>query len=543
MGNLYVGNSGLQAQQNALNTTAHNMSNMDTIGFVRQQVLFGTNKYTTISKNMSAISNQQVGQGVNYAAARQVRDYFLDQTYRKESGREAFYETSFGSIKEVETVLGELKGEAFKKALDDLWSSVQELHKTPESAVVQGLFVDRSVTFLKRAQAVYDGLNDYQNNLNLQAKQSVDQINVYGRKIKQLNDEIRKIESSGVERANDLRDARNQLIDELGAHAKIEVKEDRDGSVSISLEGVSFVERDTVYEIGLHQDEATGFFTPFWPQNTPFTYNADGSKKYDLSSGKVFNMKLKISSDTNTDIGGLKALLLARGDRKGNYTDLQDKDYYNTNIAQSVIMNVQAQFDQLTRSVVTKLNGILANASEQPKPGGYLCNEDGTPIQIFKRKSGLAWDAPEITNDPSRTETLFSLSNIVMNERLVASPTMLKFIKPDGKVDNETTEKLKNAFQEVNYTLNPNVVKKSNFMDYYSDLVTQVGNTGYVYQSIMVSQQRSVMITENARQGVMGVASEEEMSNMIRFQNGFNAASRYINAVDELLEHIITKLG
>ena len=65
MGSLYIGNSGLQTSQNALNTTAHNMTNADTTGYVRQQVQLGTKVYNTIKVDYKSVSNQQVGLGVN----------------------------------------------------------------------------------------------------------------------------------------------------------------------------------------------------------------------------------------------------------------------------------------------------------------------------------------------------------------------------------------------------------------------------------------------------------------------------------------------
>ena len=107
MGNLYIGASGLQTSQNALNTTAHNLSNIDTEGYSRQQVLLGTSAYNTIAINTAGISNQQIGLGVTYTAVRQVRDYFLDQTYRKESGRSAFYSMSTDALDEIQNLLGE----------------------------------------------------------------------------------------------------------------------------------------------------------------------------------------------------------------------------------------------------------------------------------------------------------------------------------------------------------------------------------------------------------------------------------------------------
>jgi flagellar hook-associated protein 1 FlgK len=92
-------------------------------------------------------------------------------------------------------------------------------------------------------------------------------------------------------------------------------------------------------------------------------------------------------------------------------------------------------------------------------------------------------------------------------------------------------------------TLNPNSTAKSTFQDYYSKLVTDVGNMGSVYSSISTSEAGTVSGLDNDRQTVIGVSSDEELSNMIKYQNAYNAASRYISVVSEMLEHLVTSLG
>ena len=324
MGSLYIGTSGLQTSQNALNTTAHNLSNIDTTGYTRQQVQQSDKRYITLSVNMNSVSNQQHGLGVIYSRVKQVRDYFLDKTYRKESGRSMFYEVSTEVMEETESLLGELNGEAIQTTLTDFWTSVQELAKDPSSSVTQGLLVQRASEFIERATAVYDGLASYQDNLNLQIKQKVDTINEYGNQILALNDQIRAIEAGGVEEANDLRDSRNQILDELAELVNISYAEDLTGSVSVKIEGVDFVKGDMCYEIGMDLDETTGFYTPFWTQNASYVTRENGQRVYNIEGAKVFNLDIEISSDLNTDIGGLKAMLLARGDHRAEYTDITE---------------------------------------------------------------------------------------------------------------------------------------------------------------------------------------------------------------------------
>ena len=548
MGSLYIGASGLQSGQNALNTTAHNLTNIDTTGFTRQQTLLSSKRYITISKNPAAVSDQQYGIGVNLSAVRQVRDYFLDQTYRKESGRSTFYEASTDVLGEVENVLGELNGEDFQTSLTNLWTAVQELSKDPSSSVTQGLLVQRSAEFINRANAVYQDLTNYQDNLNKQIKEKVTTINQYGKQIQALNDQIRKIECGGIEHANDLRDTRNQILDELGKLCKMTYSEDSTGNVSVRIEDSDFVRGDLFYEIGLDASDATGFYTPFWIKDAEYTVLADGTKKYNIEGAEVFNLDQTVSSSLDTDIGGLKALLLARGDHRSNYTDINNN--YDS-ISQSIVMNVQAEFDQMIHSVTTRINGILAEVYDPSR--GYMCDKDGSPLQLFQKVTtdgyekvtdaggNVTWKYAE--EDPARTDTLYTLGNLQVNANLLREPSMLSFKKADGSADYDTTDKLKAAFTDESYTLNPNVLKKTTFVDYYKDLVSQVANTGSAFRNIYENQQTTVEATYNAREQIVGVSSEEELSNMIRFQNAYNASSRYINVINELLEHIISTLA
>ena len=548
MGSLYIGASGLQSGQNALNTTAHNLTNIDTTGFTRQQTLLSSKRYITISKNPAAVSDQQYGIGVNLSAVRQVRDYFLDQTYRKESGRSMFYEASTDVLGEVENVLGELNGEDFQTSLTNLWTAVQELSKDPSSSVTQGLLVQRSAEFINRANAVYQDLTNYQDNLNKQIKEKVTTINQYGKQIQALNDQIRKIECGGIEHANDLRDTRNQILDELGKLCKMTYSEDSTGNVSVRIEDSDFVRGDLFYEIGLDASDATGFYTPFWIRDAEYTVLADGTKKYNIEGAQVFNLGQTVSSSLDTDIGGLKALLLARGDHRSNYTDINNN--YDS-ISQSIVMNVQAEFDQMIHHVTTKINSILAEVYDPSR--GYMCDKDGSPLQLFQKVTtdgyekvtdaggNVTWKYAE--EDPARTDTLYTLGNLQVNANLLREPSMLSFKKADGSADYDTTDKLKAAFTDESYTLNPNVLKKTTFVDYYKDLVSQVANTGSAFRNIYENQQTTVEATYNAREQIVGVSSEEELSNMIRFQNAYNASSRYINVINELLEHIISTLA
>ena len=554
MGSLYLGVSGLQTSNNALNTTAHNMSNLDTVGYTRQQVSQATRTYNTISKGRP--NWQQLGLGVNYSQTRQIRDYFLDKNYRRESGRSAFYDVAYSALEEIEDVLGEsYEGHAFSIAVTDLWTAVEELSKDPTLAVNQNLFVTRANEFITKAQAVYTSLEEYQDNMNQSVAQDVETINKYAQQIEALNRQIARIEG-GVEHANDLRDQRNYLLDELATMASISYHEDSFGYLSVQMEGVDMVKGGLGNTISLHEDPKTGFYTPYWEMLANYSYDEYGNKYLTedaLKSARVFDLERPISSITNTDIGSLKSTLLARGDHRATAQELKDINpdgeykagWYDTHISQSIIMNVQAEFDQLINAVVTKINGILKEAAELESASypdsTYLRDANGNPYQLFEQivADGSTCKLP----DGTVVELGWNVSNIEINIELRQSPTLLGFRLTDSSEDNATAEKLKKAFEEAIYTLNPNVQTPVCFVDYYKNLVSQVANTGSVFGDIMESQTVTVDSLFNAREQIIGVSSDEELTNMIMFQNAYNASSRYINVVSEMLEHILTTLG
>lgn len=558
MSGLYVGASGLQTSQNALNTTAHNLMNAGTAGYTRQQISLTDRVYNNLSTNPNLISKKQTGLGVTYALVKQTRDQFLDQSYRRESGRSAFYEVSYEAMTQVETVLGELNNSSFNNSMEDLWEAVQELAKNPVSEVNQSLFVQRAASFVENAASIYNALASYQDNLNAQVNTNVTKINEYGKRIVALNDQIRKVECGGVESANDLRDERNRVLDELGRLVNITYSENMDNTVTVKIEGAEFVMLDGINEVQLYTDPATGFYTPYFKNFAKL----DASGNLDISGAKLYDLTREISTDANTDVGGLKALVLARGDHRATYKDIPqkpdasdtvkypggvadpqyladmqqyDRDVfkYNENISSSILMNVMSEFDQLVNKVTTTINKVLADGADRATAldpdSTYLRNEDGSYLQVFTTKTA---------------DGGYTCGNLQINGELMKTPVLLGFRVPGtNEEDNETINALCKAFTDKLYTLNPNVTTKINFTGYYSSLVSQVANSGAVYKSIAENQIATVQSVENARQSVVGVSSEEELSSMIRFQNAYNASSRYLNAISEMLEHVITTLG
>lgn len=593
-GSLYLGDSGLRTSQNALHTVAHNLSNLNTPGYVRQQVANSDTTYTFAGRSVAG-KKFQVGTGSKYSECRHVRDQYLDAAYRLENGRMSYYETSYSAILELEDIMGELDGAAFKNSVSGLWSAMQEVAKDPNSTVNMSVLVLKAASFVDNATSVYASFQEYQGNLNRQVKDAVKDINSIGNRINELNKEIMKMEAGGVEHANDLRDERDALLDSLSGYGNISYYEDDSSRVIVNFNGTNFVTESSVYEMDMLTDKDTGFVTPYWKQNVIYKEDARGNKTADYSSAYVFNMKEEISTAGETDVGELRALLLARGDHVANYTDLtvgmcsdykleklgikegsyDDKaglKYYNDYISKSVVMNAQAEFDNLVHAIMTKVNDVLAQNCD-PK-SGYLCNEDGSPMQMFVKVEsdpyekvimssaeaetlmaqgkklyqiyddngdaipGMYWQYKE--EDANAPFSLYNCQNIKINQKLVQMPSLLGFTQAEQSADFNIGKKFVEAFQNEGIYLNPNATKISSFENCYIDLVNQVATSGFVFQSLYEYEQQAMTLAENERQTVIGVSSDEELEHMIMYQNAYNAASRYINVINSMLDTLLS---
>ena len=80
---------------------------------------------------------------------------------------------------------------------------------------------------------------------------------------------------------------------------------------------------------------------------------------------------------------------------------------------------------------------------------------------------------------------------------------------------------------------------KHTFKDFYTALVGDIATRGNTYKVIAENQETMVNTIENSRVAITGVASEEELTNMIKFQHAYNASSKYINTVSQMLDTII----
>jgi len=600
MGRLTVGVTGLQTSQYALNATAHNLINTQTEGYTRQQVLLTDQSYNRVATDSYYINN--VGMGVVTAQIRQVRDQFADDTYRTESGRMSYYKAQYETVSEIENYFGELEGKDFNTTLNDMWTSMQELQKESNSIVTRSSFISNALTLIDRVQTIRSSLIEYQRNLNTEIKDQVKTVNDLASTIYELNQQIRAVEAGNVEKANDLKDKRNQALDKLSSIVNSEVVNNEDGTVEVYLEGHTLVTLGRTYTLTTQKvcenekyqqnygftGSSTDFLMPVWEQ--------DGDP--------LFNINRVPTADSNSDIGSLNGLMMSRGYFISNYTDVptkptkplekdfannadyqtamaqyeqdvkdyvKDLEYFNTYVEPYTITNLEAQFDVLIHAMVTQINDTLCPNKTVTLADGStvkVLDEDTAGIgmgsgneypgtELFTRNSVERYTERTLTLADGTTQTfkvyneenpddfysLYTIGNLKVNEKLLQNPSLLPLSRVSGEEAQTIADELLARWNDKFATVSPNSLVQCNYKDYYSGMMDDLTDRGYTYKSMMETGQQAVSDAENTRQQLLGVSSDEELSSMIKFQHAYNASSRYINTVSEMIAYLIEKLG
>lgn len=640
MAGLFIGTTGLKTAQTALNTTAHNLSNINTSGYTRQQVTFSDTQYVRVNTS-DKVSSPDYGLGVAVSEVRRIRDQFIDQAYRNENSRLGFYESQYKAIEEIEDQFGEMQGVTYESYLINLYNSVNELAKNPTSTVARSSLIQNATAFIEKSENVYKGLKDYQTTLNTQVKNMVDSINKLGDKIYTLNKKISKIESTGIEDANDLRDERDAAIDELSKYIDITYYENDSKEVVISAEGIPFVTMGELAKMDTRVVEGTNLVIPTWPG-----YERD-----------VYDLSAEASNVDDTDKGELKGLLIARGNMVVDYTVVPEapsssdydmntadgraayqeaynkyskaQEYYNTNIEPSAILSAMAGFDKLVNGIVEKINNILCPEKSEVRNNPYMA-PDGTEIQadiytydsvsqqvLYDRygrevtgtdngdgtysfssgeklymsfggaevpvdsytysmldmdKTGYGMDDDKTvgtelfsrkgtdryiktTDDSGKTiyirnnlnetdyESLYKLGNLQINPEAAQNVGKIPLSTVQGKEDFDRAKELVDAWDEKFASLNPDTYAKSDFMTFYNNFIGEYATLGKALGNYVSNQTTMVDGYDNQRLQSEGVSSDEELEKMIKYQQAYNAASRYVNVVNQMLEHLVTSLG
>ncbi len=216
---LEIASSGLRAANAALNTTANNISNTNTEGYSRQEV-----KQEAMNPLRVFATYGCAGAGVNTLAIERIRNQFYDTKFRQNETKLGEYDTKAYYCKMVEDYLEDDGKTGFTSIFDQMAIALQSLANDPNNDSVKRSFISTAKSLTDYFNNMYGDLQDLQADVNDEIKIRVDHINSIAQDIATVNKQINTIEMTGST-ANELRDKRDALVDELSAIVDVKIEE------------------------------------------------------------------------------------------------------------------------------------------------------------------------------------------------------------------------------------------------------------------------------------------------------------------------------
>ncbi len=374
---LNIGTTGLYAAKSGLNITAHNVANIETEGYSRQVIKQSAD--TPLSTNNRY---GMLGSGVAVNEITQMRSQYYDEKYRSNNALLGMYESRSYFMNEVQSYLNEIELEGFTTTFDSMYDSLQELAKDPANLTVRTQVSNYAMSMCEYFNSLSTSLDQVQTECNYEVKNQVSRINSLATQVATLTKQINTVEIGG-QNANDLRDQRANLIDELSEIVNVTVTEREIGNVGMTeyivrLDGQLLVDNYEARSLeviprteNMSQCDVDGLYDVYWDNGE------------------------KLNAESATLKGTLKALFEVRdGNNKENlqgYAEEVDDGateitIINTNINDLKDLNIPAE------GKITIGNGEYAYTSFT-----VTANEDGTYTYTFQLKEEARRQYPEGT--------------------------------------------------------------------------------------------------------------------------------------------------
>lgn len=486
---LHIAKTGLFASQKGLEVVGNNVANATTKGYSRQRVdlasipaLYGG------GGKLAPITTSLVGAGVSIRQVEQLRDQYLDSQLRSENSILGEWTVRADAMYYIEDLFNDTGDAGIDDVLSALFSTFEELSKSPESEEIRVLVRQQAISFAKTMNYYATQMEKLQVQQNDLIKTTVERINTLVTQISDYNEQIVRFERSGGN-ANELRDMRNVALDELSSILDIKYSESATGEIT-----VTFGEDDMVLV------DSSGANTLSLVQDLP-SYYGESNAFYSIftSSGQA------VTADN-----------LGSGRLKG-YLDMRDgNESLNAGIPYFL-----SKLDALAAGIAEAVNE--AHRAGYTIPSDENGNVSQTGINFFDIGSHGA-------------KTLSVDSRILESVYNIAASS--KEITGSGNMGNN-----ENALLILDVLNRNDISVITNIEQYLKGIVSDVAvNTSYANGRVE-SQSFLVDNIEYKRMSVSGVSLDEEMTNMITFQKSYNAAARLITAIDQMLDTLINSMG
>ena len=544
--------SALQANQKRLDITGQNLSNMNTAGYTRQQLEASSLNYTNPVSHYSNGNETAVGFGVSMDRVSQIRDPYLDIQYRSQSADCSYTNRLQTALNSLSKVLDETTISGIRQAFDDIQSTLTSMQ---DPAKVSDPIYESELR--TKMQSVCNLFNQASRQIT-QAEQNefqrltgegsseqgdVQKINDILRQIGDLNVQIKRNQVAGHP-SLELQDERNLLLDELSGYIPVETRYYKDDAHS----GNNAYDYDANGAVIGKKD---------WPDDLEVSMN------YIDAQGKSQKLILVNGSDLGAD--GLTKnygqLSMLKGDHQ---TVASVSDPANISIKFEKAPSYKGNGQAATNDVYAELKGIRfeggslqASLDMLQKTGtgnvinGSTAVDDVRGYQYYSGKldqlaSTFAKSMNDINNGKNHTDkNLLSNSTDDSTTGITAGNIGISKGWTSGTIHISTdgTNRTDTILDMIAAMKDTTKLNGKTFADYMNNLSTQLASDSSSNQTVLKTGTTVLNSILDSRDSLSGVSLDEEATNMMAYVSAYNAASRLMTALDEVLNTLISNTG
>jgi flagellar hook-associated protein 1 FlgK len=516
---LNIANMGLFVAQKQIDVSAHNVANANTVGYSRQRFVTSAIDPLGAKQRFAPLQRGAVGGGVETLSLDQIRDIFLDKQYRTEFSKSSYWTTRSQGLYYIEDVFNSVDSASLDGVMSDFFNAIQELTKNSTDEAIRTNVIAQAKKMIDCFRMYHDQLTDLMRQQDSNLFEESKHTNEILTRLAQLNDDIMKFEIGGSI-ANDLRDERNLLLDELSSMMDIsyvEVSYDppqyniygRELAVLKVFVGSDVNNEDNLLVEGkyahlLEIDEEEGL-----------------NELADNNEPQVITHAIRLASGIllhPDEIEGYHTGILK------SYQDMRDGDTMD-NQGIPYFLN---QLNVMVNALVYEFNLIHQEGYTMPYVGVTSASGSVSGIDFFD-PDGVTANTIAISE-----EVLLSAFNI-------AASSVEVVIDADGHLETGNNENALALIRGVKERVDIDEV--GSFEGYFKNFLGNLASEVSLANNMRDAQEVLLVSIQRQRESIMTVSLDEEMTDLIRFQHAYNAAARCITTMDEALDRLINGTG
>ena len=533
-----IAKTALQANQKAINVTSHNIANANTAGYTRQRVVLET-------MDPVNFGGQYFGTGVEVAAVERVYDSYQSIQLRDAQSGLSRFEARGQHLAGLESIFNDFDGAGLSTRLDAFFNSAADVAANPSS------YGERAA-MLSNARVLSDTFNHAATNLernlasvNTVITGKVEDINGLATRIAGFNQQISSIELSGTS-ANDLRDKRDLLLEELSGLVDISVTENDIGQVDVYVGGSFLVAANKTATLTVEPDPRD-IDTPSLMLNggTINSRITGGTLKGDLEGIAYYKDARERINLLSASI--IKEVNLQHAEGFG-LDGAPGADFFSPLSVYANANSANSGGAAITSAAVTDLGALTLDDYEIrfSGPGAYnIVNLDTDEVVsnglyasggaiLFEGLSVVITDSPKTPQAGDRfvvsatRNAAFEMTVDLTDPRKIAASGTSTGL-PGDNTNALAIAELKDGSFTGNTT----------FSQFYNSIVTDLGTAGRDAKINYDAQGKFTQELRAAKEAVSGVSIEEEAINLVKLQRAYEAAAKVLSTVDQMMDTIL----